>query len=183
MSSGKLCCKSWRKLLVPGMCPTLLLEVNYCFSCTAKTTCASIPAVPAHSPAPSSAPASSSKPWAVLCPCPSVPQQTWWSNGWGWLCTCSPGNSAYGCRSSPLPLMEFSDVWSSSNKQRGNSLTRCKGYHTTLQSKIIHFTPYASKPALFMWLVGWVFLSLWSRCDTKEEGQNEDLAEVFSGPR
>lgn len=61
MSSGKFCCKSWRKLLVPGTCPTPLLEVNYCFSCTAKTTCASIPAAPAHSPTPSSAPASSSR--------------------------------------------------------------------------------------------------------------------------
>lgn len=60
MSSGKFCCKSWRKLLVPGTCPTPLLEVNYCFSCTAKNTCASIPAAPAHSPTPSSAPASSS---------------------------------------------------------------------------------------------------------------------------
>lgn len=61
MSSGKFCCKSWRKLLVPGTCPTPLLEVNYCFSCTAKNTCASIPAAPAHSPTPSSAPASSSR--------------------------------------------------------------------------------------------------------------------------
>lgn len=57
MSSGKFCCKSWRKLLVPGSCPTSLLEVNCCFFSTAKNTCASIPAAPAHSPASSSAPA------------------------------------------------------------------------------------------------------------------------------
>lgn len=57
MSSGKFCCKSWRKLLVPGSCPTSLLEVNCCFFSTAKNTCASILAAPAHSPASSSAPA------------------------------------------------------------------------------------------------------------------------------
>lgn len=150
MSSGKFCCKSWRKLLVPGTCPTALLEVNYCFSCTAQTTCASIPAAPARSPAPSSAPASSSHQAAPRhrLHFTSAPLSSS-RHGGGRPHTCSPGSRAHGCRSFPLPLVAFSSLWAWHN---------VRGILLPYKGKIMHFTQYASKPALFIWFgVGFFF--------------------------
>lgn len=55
------------------------------------------------------------------------------SSGWGWPHTCTPGSRACEGKSSPSPLVAFSGRWSSSNKQRCNSLTQRKGHLTTVQ--------------------------------------------------
>ena len=158
MSSGKFCCKSWRKLLVPGTCPTPLLEVNYCFSCTAKTHVPPSQPLQLTAPAPSSAPASSSRQAAPRHRLRSASAPLSSSrHSRGRPHTCSPGSRAHGCRSFPSPLVAFSGLWSSSNKQRCNSLTQRKGHLAALQRQNNAFHSVCLKTCTVHVL--WVFFS------------------------
>lgn len=187
MSSGKFCCKSWRKLLVPGTCPTPLLEVNYCFSCTAKNTCASIPAAPAHSPNTQLSssiiqPPDCTKAWALLCFCPSVLQQTRRRTT---PRACSPGSRARGRKSLLCPSWLFQVRGLPAASRGATAWHKVKGFlpYYLAKAKYCVSLNITSKSALFTWF-GWVvFLSLRSWCDAKEKGQDEDLAEVLSAPR
>lgn len=166
MSSGKFCSTSWRKLLARATCPAPVLEVNYHFSCTAKTTCASIPAC---SGSQSSTQLSSStiqppgctRAWAVLCPCPSVLQQTEGSGGWRWPHTCSPGSMAHGCRSLLHPSWLFQVCRLPAASRGTTAWHNVKGILLPYNGQNFHFTQYASKPAWLMFCSGlFVFVSL-----------------------